>query len=417
METKKVWRTAIIAATIGIIAVSGLALYLGTATTGSVSTICQDGGCTTTVNGSCSYGQCTTLTSSTTTSSSAARTTTTTQSVTHTTRTSTTRTTTSSTTTTSTTCCTPSLHSLGFWVQEPNIEQSTSQGGYGVGGANPAELFFNTMFLTPPYPSSLEVVTTAILLDESSGFVPGNGGSFTSSSLAFWGNLASLADAYPNIKLVFEVAFNSGSSVYGVSAFKLVTDSLATHSSVYGIGVDGEHSNITSASLQSACADVVAAGKQCVNYYISQINVVEPPAGYEIRSTNFPEQGGQVGELQLGGTATVGLASGYYDHFPFPSNFTCPIGPDVVPPPDSPLSLQPQGWNQCVVSTELNATVSFSPSSERQFLELAVGFAQTPFTGASGMSTNQLWDNPVLRNWIWTSPVYRSNFLLSTAVP
>ena len=413
LETEKVLRLGVIAVVAGIVLLAGIVFYIGTATTGSVSTICKDNQCTTNTGSICSSYSCTSSLSTSRSSTSTVITTSTTKSITHTTDSTLTSSTTTSTTDTSV-CCNSSLYRLGFWVQEANIEEPTWQGGYSVGGNNPASLFFKTMFLTPPYPSSLEVISTSILLDEDTSLAPGQSGSYTASSLAFWGNLASLADAYPNIRLIFEIAFNSGSNVYGISAFKLMADSLANYSSVYGIGVDGEHSNLTSASLQSACASVLAVGKQCVNYYISQLNVVEPAGGYEVRLTNFPEQGGQVGELQLGGPTTVGLASGYYDHFPFPSNFTCPIGPDVVPPPDSPLTQEPQGWNQCVVSTELNATVSFSPTVERQFLELAVGFSDTQFTGVSGQNTNQLWDSPVLRNWIWTSPVYQLDFLVST---
>jgi hypothetical protein len=67
-----------------------------------------------------------------------------------------------------------------------------------------------------------------------------------------------------------------------------------------------------------------------------------------------------------------------------------------------------------VVSTELAKVMTFSPVSARQFLEIDVGFsANGTFTGVSGQVTNQLWDNPVLRNWIWTDPNYQSDFALA----
>jgi hypothetical protein len=74
-----------------------------------------------------------------------------------------------------------------------------------------------------------------------------------------------------------------------------------------------------------------------------------------------------------------------------------------------------KGWNQCVVSTELKVAVAFPQQQQRQFLELDVGFSSSgSFMGVSGQNTNQLWDNPRLRNWIWTDPNSQGNFILST---
>ena len=295
---------------------------------------------------------------------------------------------------------------LGFWLQDSDVMKY------------PASTFFNAMFLTPPYPSSVEVMIFAIQQDEGNGYGCSASAHYVGSSISYWGQVAQMADAYPNIRLVFEIAFdpsNGGSGTYGLSCFDTVVQGLSQYPSVYGIGVEGEYTTLsagmTEAEMQTAMSYVTGAGKLFINYYAP---VPIPSGGYDITHTNFPMQGDQVGTLQDYDSQTVGLSSGYYDGFPFPSTFTCPIGPSAVA--TGALTNEPQGYNQCVVSTELSAAVNFSPASGRQFLELCPGFSSSgSFTGVSGQSTDQLCDNPTLRNWIWTDPNYQPHFVLSTS--
>jgi hypothetical protein len=276
--------------------------------------------------------------------------------------------------------------------------------------------FFNAMFLTPPYPSSFEMMIFAIQQDEANNYGCSSQTHYIGASIDYWGQVAEMADAYPNIRLVFEIAFdpsNGGNGTYGLSCFDLVVQALSQYPSVYGIGVEGEYTTLsagmTEAEMQTAMNDVTQAGKLFINYYPP---VPIPSGGYDITHTNFPAQGDQVGTLQDYDSQTVGLSSGYYDAFPFPSNFTCPIEPGAVA--SGALTNEPQGWDQCVISTELGAAASFTPDSARQFLELATGFSSSgSFTGVSGVTTTQLWDNPTLRNWIWTDPNYIGNFILA----
>lgn len=295
------------------------------------------------------------------------------------------------------------------------------------------QTFFNAMFLTPPYPSSLDVMMFGPVIDEDAG---GTVCSTTSTSTAtgedvsFYSTVASMADSYPNIKLVYDIAFDQSSSVYGLSCAEAVAEAFAQYPSVYGIGVEGEYLGGSGNPLPAFCNYVNSLGKQCISYYISQLNLTEPSNGYEIRITPFPMQGGQVDDLQLSSPSYVGLTTGYYANFPFPTpdvpppnGLSCPIQEgDVAPADSNPVDYPNQGYNQCVVSTILSAAVNFQPASERQFVELCVGFSGSaahgqpdqPFTGVSGLTTYQLWDNPTLRNWIWTDPDYAPNFVLST---
>jgi hypothetical protein len=226
-----------------------------------------------------------------------------------------------------------------------------------------------------------------------------------------------MADAYPNIKLTFDIAFdasNGGTGTYGLNCFGALAQSLAQYPSVNGIGIEAEYteppSALTATVIQTAMNDVTATGKLFINYYVPPSLL--PSGALEIPLVSFPggDAGGyeQVGVLQASiGSKEIGLASGYYATFPFPGAVTCPIGANA-------MNAQTAGWNQCVVSTELGTAVSL-PEAQRQFLELCVGYAPSSFTGVSGQTTTQLWDNPTLRNWIWTDPNYGPNFILSTS--
>jgi hypothetical protein len=289
----------------------------------------------------------------------------------------------------------------------------TYDGGYQECGAtHPAQLFFNSMFLTPPYPSSLEVMIFAILQSQTNNGGCSSTSSYISGSEAFWGDLARLANSYPNIQLVYEIAFNSTSTVYGVSCFQTLASYFGQYSSVYGIGIEGEYTNqsaLTSSMMQSAMNAVTSNAKKFINYYVSSPLI--PPGGYDITHTNFPggDAGGydQVSTLTAVDSDTIGIDSGYYYPFPFPGPVSCPIGPDA-------MNSTTAGWNQCVEQTEL-ATALVEPPGARQFVELDVAFSSSgSFVGVSGLTTTQLWDNPTLRNWIWTDPNYQGNFVLST---
>lgn len=305
-------------------------------------------------------------------------------------------------------------HRLGFWLQEGDITNCTWQGGYQqCGAAHPAQLFFNSMFLTSPYPSTVEIMIFApIQARVNSQGCATTGTGYVGSSVSFWGDLASLANSYPNIQLIYEIAFTPSAPGYDITCFNSMVQAFSGYPSIYGLGVEGEYTTVsgglTNAVMQTAYQDVQATGKQFINYYIHGVTI--PSGGYSIAQTNFPAAGDQVGTLGITGPNVVGISSGYYYSFPFPQNaITCPIGPNVI------VTGSVEGWNQCVVSTELSVAVGL-PSGTRQFVELDPAFSSSGnFAGVSGQNTNQLWDNPTLRNWIWTDPNYAPNFILSTS--
>ena len=390
-------RTVEVAAVVGLLCVASVAafalygLYNGTSTTGS----------------SCGTAQCTSQTSfySTSTTTSTETVTSLVSSTVLTTSTVTVQTTSTLTATTTSTSGNENLPRLGFWLQEGDIMHDYT----------PAN-FFKAMFLTTPFPSSMEVMVFAIQQDETNGNGCSASTPYVASSLNYWGEVAQMADSYPNIRLVFEIAFDpssGGSGTYGLTCFNTLVQALGQNSRGYGMGVEGEYTPVskgmTEAEMQSAMNDVTAAGKLFIDYYPP---VPIPSGGYYIAHTNFPggDAGGydQVGTLQNHDSQTVGLDSGYYSSFSFPGNATCPIGP-------SSMSSTTAGWNQCVVATELSAAVNLSPGTARQFLEFVVGYSSSgSFKGVSGQTTDQLWDNPTLRSWIWNDPNYGGKFVLSS---
>jgi hypothetical protein len=296
-------------------------------------------------------------------------------------------------------------HSLGFWLQEGDVYDNYSP-----------QAFFKAMFLTPPYPSSMEVMIFGILQDKKANVGCSTTAGYVGESASYWGQVAQMADSYPSIHLIFEIAFdasNGGAGTYGLRCFNALAQSLARYPSVYGIGIEGEYtspaSGLTQTEIKSAMADVTITGRVFANYFLHS---TIPQGGFDILHTNFPAQGDQVKTLLRADLQTIGISSGYYGDFPFPATFACPIGSSAVA--TGAFTNEPQGWNQCVVSTELSNAISM-PASQRQFLEFCPGFSSSGrFTGVSGQSTNQLWDNPTLRNWIWTDPNYQGNFILST---
>jgi hypothetical protein len=178
---------------------------------------------------------------------------------------------------------------------------------------------------------------------------------------------------------------------------------------VYGLGIEGEYTQPQDTALySSAMPSVTSLGKHFINYYA---RVQLPSGALSITHTNFPggDAGGsdQVGTLGNSDAGTVGIDSGYYAAFQFPGTATCPIA-------SGSMNSATWGFNQCVVSTELSTALSLH-ATRRQFVELDPGFTSSgSFIGVSGQNTTQLWDNPTLRNWIWTDPNYQSQFLLSS---
>jgi len=306
-----------------------------------------------------------------------------------------------------------SPHYLGFWLQEGNIMSY-------MGATNFAQQYFGTA----PYPSGLEMMTFGPVND----FNAGTTGSATSTiaSAQYWSQVASYADShYPGAHIQMMVGICHNSAKYtcqtsdyqtGLNLFQTWLNTFGHHASVYSVGVEAEYTDNmwkTNSALASIMNMVHSAGYQFVSYgaYLSSANM--PSGGYIIGHTNFP--GGDNGCLTGGNcdaeyTLTnffvsspyVGISSGYYAQFSYPaSQPTCPLAST------SSYTGSGYGWNQCIVDTEISAALSVSPQY-REFVNLCPGFANTQ------SNSNQLWMDSTLRNWIWTDPLYQSNFVLST---
>ncbi len=282
-------------------------------------------------------------------------------------------------------------HYLGFWLQEGNI----------MGYMN-ASNFVSQYFGTPPYPSSLEIMTFGPYLD---GLKGGNGSRNTQASINYWTQVANLADEYDNVHIEYMIAINM-SIPREYSLFQQEVQALQPYPSIYSIGVEGEYSpNKTLQNMTTLMGYVNAVERPFVSYSFGIPLSDLPHGAYLIQHTNFPNsinQGSysQITTLNFGTTSQyVGLSSGYYYPSTFPSAMTCPISANGE-------NSTTQGWNQCVIDTVMRSALNNSPPA-RQFLNLVVGFANTQ------SNSNQLWMNATLRNWIWSDPLYQDNFVLS----
>ena len=287
---------------------------------------------------------------------------------------------------------------IGFWIQEH-------------GGFNPytPQQFFDQYFMQPPYPSSLEVMIFST--------IP-RGGSL-SASISFWSQVASLADQYPNIEITPMLAFGtntSGPSLQNWPEVQQWINALSPYSSIYSFGIEGEFSTQLNVSDYSTVASFIHnTGKQFISYYLkgTKLTTAEGLGGYYIGQSNFPDcYAGcyQANELNFfTDQYSVGGSWGVYFPAQFPGGISCPIGPNE-------LNTTNYGYNQCVIDTLISASVSL-PLEVRQFVNLDVGQSYpqySSFTDCAGVQTSEMWDNPIIRNWIWYNANYTTNFLLST---
>jgi len=264
------------------------------------------------------------------------------------------------------------------------------------------KVFADAMFLTPPYPASAEFMMFGALKDIQAGTTNPANGEFTAKDLQELDGIAAVTDAYPNIEINVMVALGNLSNPLALTYFKYYVNNLASHRSIYSIGLEGEFSSdVTSALEKPLFLAAQAAGKQYIDYYKSS------GVGYFIGHTNWPD-----GDFEglLGGfttSNTVGISSGYDKPLPFPG--TCPLPPN--PDDYNPSTC---GWTESEITAELKYAIS-QPVVNRQFVHLvAASDSGGKFKGVSGQLTTEMWDNPTLRNWIWTNPDYQGNFILST---
>lgn len=288
---------------------------------------------------------------------------------------------------------------LGFWLQESDLIRTYSP-----------QQFFNQYFLTPPYPSSLEIMIFATM----------NRGVSLNTSISYWSQVAYLADNYPNIEITPMLSFGINQSAPSLQYWPNVQrwiNSLKVYPSIYSFGIEGEFSTQLNASDIPMVSNYInQTGRQFINYYLhsNDYTVMTENGGFQIGHTNFPDYyagaADQVSTLvYFGDQYSVGISVGVYYPAQFPGTVTCPISANAI-------NSTSYGYNQCVVDTIISADLAM-PLANRQFLNLVPGFSYPKFStfpDTAGIVTDQMWDNPVLRGWIWNNPSYTDNFLLSS---
>jgi len=332
----------------------------------------------------------------------------------------------------------------------PQVERRLGFGFIGVGGLivsgySPQE-FFKGMFLSPPYPSTVEFTVQ----DNS-----GTGTVFEASSTQTQWLLSEmmLTSALPDIKIVIHVAFNI-SSAAAWSNFEsgfLTTLMASAYSSTIGaVGFDIEQSNVLTSklpgcsgavcfaavwqgALQRMEADVVADGWQFNSYYPQGISGVSNTSQYYFWQSSQP----WAPQLSAYSNNTVGINIGGAGLDPFPSpecdyagnpHWTIqpfPQGyfPDPSFPNSAPCSMAWPATLPQVLQTETQIPVAF-----RQWVIIYAGNNGTgfcspsgcdyakEFLGGSGVMTTANWDNPTFRSaiyeWILT---HANTYLLDGA--
>lgn len=269
-----------------------------------------------------------------------------------------------------------------------------------------AEDFFYAYFMTPPYPSFLELI-----LDSAFSI------SINTAKVKAIADKASNFNIEISIMVAFDMAKESE-----WSTFTSFLDTLQGVTSIYSIGIDGEHTTyggsfsngfgigdlwttkqISQPTLTPiftrAESEVVQRGFEFINYYIRFGTSSFQQALVEIGHTNFP-----CGNLQGGDQEFtldwftepkfVGLSSGLAEQHPFPDS---------------------NHFDQKTIDLVLASAVKKS-DAVRHFVALASGLTLKGFTGVSGTMTRELWANKDFRNMIWTSRAYQDYFILSTDV-
>ncbi len=250
--------------------------------------------------------------------------------------------------------------------------------------------FFNAYFLTEPYLAFLEMMVVGL---QSDGY------SWIYQARNWFDQLATLTDHYPDIEIACMIGWDAVSDPAGWAAFRSFVNMAKNHPSITIIGMEHEYWHGLSGDWSNAQAIVLAAGKKFISYY-------HPPAPYqEIYHTNFPganAPGDFEQVLDWADVSTnVGMSNGYYYAYTFPDNRPLPLDPTT--------RVYSHGWSQEVVDKAISHAIS-NPYINRQYISLCAGFSTTSFTGVSGLTTTCLWDNPVLRGWIWSNPNYATNF-------
>lgn len=326
--------------------------------------------------------------------------------------------------------------------QTTQIERRFGFGFIGIGGlivqGYTPLAFFKAMFLTPPFPSTVELTVQ----DNS-----GTGAVFEQNGAQVQWLLSemNLTSALPNVKIVVHVAFNiSSSSAWSnfESGFMATLRASPYWDSIGAVGFDIEQTNVLTenipgcsggscfagvweAALQRMETDVVADGWQFNSYYPQGISAVPDTSQYLFWQSSQP----WAPQLSSYSNNTVGINIGGAGLDPFPSP-EC----DYAGNPHWSLQPFPQGYfpdpsfpNSGPCSNAWPATLpdvlqteNQIPVEYRQWVVIYAGNNGTgfcsasgcdyskEFLGGSGVMTTANWDNTEFRlaiyDWLQTHP-------------
>ena len=282
---------------------------------------------------------------------------------------------------------------LGFWLTHPL--------SYGALDGRSVEQWFEAYFLTPPYTPWIEVVLTDYQKWTS----------LSSDEVQNYLQLLTLADNYPDIKVSFVVGMGGSLEPWSTQLTKLgnFVDAMSAHRSCVSVGIMTEYAGFDYHNYQrwSEIRDVINSYDLPMVNYRSPANnfpnLLIEDGFHDLFHTNYPLRDDGAHTLKGGWQSEyfVGISIGYWSTFNFPGS-TSSDG-------------QPRGYSQYAVDSIINQALTIQQDNPgaRQFVSLCPGYSSNSFIGVSGVQTNQLWDNPILRSWIWNSPNYRENFVLA----
>lgn len=253
---------------------------------------------------------------------------------------------------------------IGWWLQISSVGQSYT----------PIE-FFNSNFLTEPYPSFVEMIFSEI--NQITG------------KQSWMQSVATMAKAYPSIEISCMLAFDMADESHWTKVEAFVNAMIDT--AVRYIGVDGEHAlNESVANYDRLKTMVESKGFIFASYYT--YTVPDAP-GYVIGHTNFPWWNDMEAILDWHNVfpPNIGQSAGGYDK---------QIWPSPEPPPPNPTTRTDCRWSKRTIEMVLEHAVPKSDDARHAVVYVA-GFSNDPFIGVSGRTTTHLWDNPQFRAWIW----------------
>jgi uncharacterized protein (TIGR03437 family) len=256
--------------------------------------------------------------------------------------------------------------------------------------------FLETYFGTPPYPAVLDIMVPIDRLWKCEDWIVA---------------VSHGAQNYPHAEIhlytYFDLANEAQWTAFGIFLNRL-QDTAVTYT-----GLDGEHVTYGAAWPNNAISHLWQTGAisntQLINLFDRAAGVVTARGiaflcyylvfgdasfrGRYLKMAHIPWPNNmRESGLDLNNTPDfLGMKPGAIVNQQFPGN----------PPPDDPNQIVQYGecdWTHEAVRRVFIHTVA----GERGYTIFGSGIAMSSFTGVSGVQTPHLWDNPLLRQWVWS---------------